>query len=62
MDEKKNPAKTAYDNAYQRQHYRKFSLKLNKEKDEHLIDFILRHKEINAYLRKLVEEDYKQYY
>lgn len=49
--------KLAYNNAYNRQNYKSFSIRLNKETETDLIDWLNSKEKVKEYLVHLIEKD-----
>lgn len=52
--------KLAYNNEYNRQNYRSFSIRMNREEEKHIINWLEKQKSLKKYIISLIEKDMRE--
>ena len=52
--------KLAYNNEYNRQNYRSFSIRMNREEEKHIINWLEKQKSLKKYIISLIEKDKRE--
>ena len=50
----------AYNNEYNRQNYRSFSIRMNREEEKHIINWLEKQKSLKKYIISLIEKDMRE--
>ena len=52
--------KLAYNNEYNRQNYRSFSIRMNRQEEKHIINWLEKQKGLKQYIISLIEKDMRE--